>query len=215
METLPPLKLIGLLTSQKGAALTRTNLSAPWSEIIPLWLYSMVVSSWHRFSVAANVTFITSFLSYACVSSDLQRRREGERGALWFGSSFTSGALSLRQAVLCLSPPDMFYLFIYLFAFPTILHSRLPGRFAVRRAQFCRGSAMQTYFHCMHSASVNTFCRRLHITLPKLAADLVTAVLPDLFWTRTAIQLHACLGLPISIVDRGVSHFNTNLENFN
>lgn len=38
----------------------------------------MEVLNWHRFSVAANVTFITSFLFYSYVSSDLQRRGERE-----------------------------------------------------------------------------------------------------------------------------------------
>lgn len=79
-------------------------------KMIPLWRSTIVILNWHCFSVTANVTFIPSFLFYSCVSSDLQRRRVRKRercGVIWL--SFTSGALSLRQAVVCLPSLTCFF----------------------------------------------------------------------------------------------------------
>lgn len=167
-----------------------TNLSASWSEMIPLWSYIMLVLNLHCFSVPANVIFITFFLLLLCLWWSAEAERE-RCAVSWL--SFTSGALSLQQAVLS----SLSYLFFC---------SRLPWPFAVQQAQFCRRTKMQAYFYCMHSASVNTFCGHSHIT--KACCRMVTGVL-------FAVNLYLCVYCLcayifiriycISIIDLGAS----------
>lgn len=97
--------------------------------MIPLWSDITLVLNSHRISVAANVTFITFFpLFLLCLWWSAEAERRGERGTvIWL--SFTSGALSLQQAVLS----SLSHLFSFFF-FP----SRRPEPFSVQQAQFCR-----------------------------------------------------------------------------
>lgn len=189
----------------KGVTVTRTlhtNLSAPWSKIIPLWRFSMAVLNWHGFNVATNVTFITSFLFYSSVSSDLQRRRERERGR--FCCDLV--VLHIRCSVLA-AGSSIFLLWIFFLLF--WFCSCLPGRFAVQRAQFCRGSKTQAYFHCMHSASVNTFCRSSHITKAccRLGYYCVVGLVKNSCLCVCIVSVHTCLSVHVSIKDPGAANF--------
>lgn len=107
----------------------------------------MVVLNYHHFSVAVNVTFITTFL-FTPVS--LVIRRGGERGALWFGCP------SHQVLCPCSRQFSVFLLTYFLFS-STQAFCCTAGRVVQREKE-------AAYFHCMHPASVNTFCWSLHIT---------------------------------------------------
>lgn len=139
--------------------------------------------------------------------------RGGEWGALWFSrpSHQVLRPCSRQFSVFLLSH-------IIFFSPPPPACSRVPGHFAVRQAQFCRENKKQAYLYCMHSASVNTFCRSppLHhesLLQTGLLFVLLAAVLklhPCLY----TVSLHTCLGAPISVINPGAFRF-TPSRNFN
>lgn len=78
MKTSHPLRLIEL--KPKSFNPLKWNFSI---MTFFFWGYFWMLK-WHRFSVAANVTFIISFLFHSCVSSDLAREKERKRAVRWF-----------------------------------------------------------------------------------------------------------------------------------